>query len=457
MSEVQRLAPLLEGVHAAVVSAGDPAYCARVALEIARTHTATRRVVVIDMIGNTAPMRALLGADNHGHGIAECLLYGLSLDQVVRALPEDAQLYLIPSGAEPVAQESMYRHDRWRRLAAGFASAEALLLVIATRETIGFSALCDSLGTVLMVGDSAPPAAVGSARVLWSPPPLPSPDALRQLREAQQSASVTGAQRSKRSIALVLLTAALLVGAVAAWPLIRPYLAQYAPATLFWEQFLSPNPAAAQGDSSGGDSLAVAEGSRATDSLVLEPLPALADEDTAPLTAGAPLLEIANPQDALQGAPFAVYLVSANTREEATVSAEIAAAAGASALSPVRTPTGGSRWFQSTVGAGSDSAQAVALLRSLRDARLVGPTSGSIIRVPFALRLAEDIGADSAATVVARWSARGVSAYGLRQLNGDVSIFTGAFQTPAQATLLADSLRTLGVTPTLVYRTGRVF
>jgi hypothetical protein len=99
----------------------------------------------------------------------------------------------------------------------------------------------------------------------------------------------------------------------------------------------------------------------------------------------------------------------------------------------------------------------VALLRSLRDARLVGPTSGSIIRVPFALRLAEDIGADSAATVVARWSARGVSAYGLRQLNGDVSIFTGAFQTPAQATLLADSLRTLGVTPTLVYRTGRVF
>lgn len=455
MSEAQRLAPMLEGVHATVVSAADAAHAARTALEIARIHTATRRVVVIDMVGDVAPMRALIGVEGSSHGMAECLLYGLSLDQVVRALPEDPQLYLIPSGADTVAQEAMYRHDRWRRLAAGFASAGALLLVIASRETIGYAALCESLGTILAVGDASPPSAPASVRVLWSPPPLPSPDALRQLRVAQQSASVTSAQRSKRSIALWFVAAALLVAAVAAWPLLRPYVERYAPATLFWEQYLAPPPADAQADSTAVDSLADVM-PVAPDTVPLAPLPALADADTVPVSAVDPLLEIANPQDALQGAPFAVYLVSANTREEATVSAEIAAA-GAATLSPVRTPTGGSRWFQATVGAGSDSTQAVALLRSLRDARLVGPASGSIIRVPFAFRLAEGIGADSAAAVVARWSARGVSAYGLRQLNGDVSIYTGAFQTPAQAALLADSLRTLGVTPTLVYRTGRVF
>lgn len=456
MSDAQRLAPMLEGVHAAVVSATDAVHAARTALEIARIHTATRRVVVIDLVGDVAPMRALVGVEGSAHGMAECLLYGLSLDQVVRAMPEDPQLYLIPSGAEAVAQETMYRHDRWRRLAAGFASAGALLLVIASRETIGYGALCESLGTVLAVGDATPPSAPASVRVLWSPPPLPSPDALRQLRVAQQSASVTSAQRSKRSIALWFLAAALLVAAVAAWPLLRPYVERYAPATLFWEQFLTPAAADAQPDSTAVDPLNVGAAPVAPDSLPLAPLPALAEADTIPASTTDPLLEIANPQDALQGAPFAVYLVSANTREEATVSAEIAAA-GAATLSPVRTPTGGSRWFQATVGAGSDSAQAVALLRSLRDARLVGPASGSIIRVPFAFRLAEGIGADSAAAVVARWSARGVSAYGLRQLNGDVTIYTGAFQTPAQAALLADSLRTLGVTPTLVYRTGRVF
>jgi len=36
-------------------------------------------------------------------------------------------------------------------------------------------------------------------------------------------------------------------------------------------------------------------------------------------------------------------------------------------------------------------------------------------------------------------------------------LYTGAFESPAQATALADSLRGVGITPALAYRLGRAF
>jgi hypothetical protein len=48
-------------------------------------------------------------------------------------------------------------------------------------------------------------------------------------------------------------------------------------------------------------------------------------------------------------------------------------------------------------------------------------------------------------------------AYALLQPDGSAIVYTGAFESPTQATLLADSLRALRVAPVLVYRTGRAF
>ena len=48
-------------------------------------------------------------------------------------------------------------------------------------------------------------------------------------------------------------------------------------------------------------------------------------------------------------------------------------------------------------------------------------------------------------------------AYAMMQTNGTATLYTGAYQAPFQAKRLADSLRALGITPVLAYRTGRAF
>jgi len=168
-------------------------------------------------------------------------------------------------------------------------------------------------------------------------------------------------------------------------------------------------------------------------------------------------LVVSNPGDSAQAAAFAVYFVAANTIEEAKPPEQVDALS-AVAISPVRLGADGAQWFRVTVGAGTDSAQAVAMLKRLRDAEQFGAaTSGSIIRVPFAFRLEEGVTVDASSEAIARWAQRGIRAYALRQTSGAVTLYTGAFQTPAQASLLADSLFGAGIAPTLVYRTGRTF
>jgi hypothetical protein len=51
--------------------------------------------------------------------------------------------------------------------------------------------------------------------------------------------------------------------------------------------------------------------------------------------------------------------------------------------------------------------------------------------------------------------ARGVTVYPLSRGDGTVALYAGAFETPDEAALLAQSLRAAGLAPTLVYRTGR--
>jgi hypothetical protein len=67
------------------------------------------------------------------------------------------------------------------------------------------------------------------------------------------------------------------------------------------------------------------------------------------------------------------------------------------------------------------------------------------------------VGADTVGAVVTAFVERGVPAYALRQADGSATVYAGAFEAPEQSALLAQSLRQLGLAPTLVYRTGRVF
>ncbi len=448
-SEARRLAPLFEGVHAAVVSGPDPATAAAVALAIANVHGATRRVAIADLIGDVAPLReAVTGGDDDPHGIADSFLYGVSLNRIARPIDSGGNVFLMPSGTEAVAHEGVYRNDRWRRLAAGFQQVGALLLVVAVRDVPGFDALCQYVGALLPIGESNPPA-IPDVRTLWLPPPPPPAEEQRKAERARVVATVDRGERQSRLLASLAAAAAVVVVGLAVWPTLEA-------------RFFPPAPIAAADSIPSGqpDAGGTAAGTIAAESAVPDTTPAVpASNASAPEAAArarsGPLV-VANPADSDRAALFAVYFQAANTIEQAHPPARVATLS-AVAVSPVRSGADGSRWYRVTVGAGTDSAQADALLTRLRNAGEIGSTTGSIIRVPYAFRLEEGLTVDASATAIERWAGRGIRAYALRQTDGGVTLYTGAFQSPAQAALLADSLHGAGIPPTLVYRTGRTF
>jgi hypothetical protein len=118
-------------------------------------------------------------------------------------------------------------------------------------------------------------------------------------------------------------------------------------------------------------------------------------------------------------------------------------------------PEGTERWFRLTIGAHASRADADALLARLRTDKII--SAGSILSVPLALRLEEKVPAATVATRLTALRDRGIMAYALRQSDGSATLYTGAFESPAQATALADSLRGVGITPALAYRLGRAF
>lgn len=460
-AEAKRLAPLLEGQHAVVISGPDADTSAAVALAIAHLHGATRRVAIADLVGDVRVLtEAVFGGDEDPHGISDSFLYGVSLNRIARPIDPSGNVFLMPSGTEPVALEAVYRNDRWRRLGAGFQQVGALLLVVAVRDVNGFDSLCQYVGALLPVGESSPPA-IPDVQTLWLAPPPPPAERVRQVERARVVATEDRGQRQSRMLATLAAAAAVVLLGLAAWPKVQSRFAS------------EPSDSAATdstrlADSSNPDDTTASEaaGTIAVEAAIGPPVAngaAATDSASAARTASAPTraprtgaLVVANPGDADRAASFAVYFVSANTVDEARPPARVDALA-AVAVSPVPIGPSAARWFRVTVGAGADSAQAVALLNRLRQADQIGANSGSIIRVPYAFRLEEGLAVEMTSDAIARWAQRGIRAYALRQTSGDVTVYTGAFQTPIQATMLADSLHGVGIPPTLVYRTGRTF
>ena len=56
-----------------------------------------------------------------------------------------------------------------------------------------------------------------------------------------------------------------------------------------------------------------------------------------------------------------------------------------------------------------------------------------------------------------RAAARAQPVYALRQPNGSVNVYFGAYESPQEASLAVPAARRAGLAPTLVYRIGRVF
>ena len=452
--EGRRLAPLLDSVCAVVIAANDPSVAVSVAIGVARTHGQRRRVAIADLIGESPAIETQLTGDDP-HGIADSFLYGVSLNKIARPMQGADNVFLMPSGTESVDHQEVYANDRWRRLAAGFHQVGALLIVVAKPQVAGFAELCGYVGALMPVGETAFPAPPGIpliAAPAAPPPPAPTTDTPKRESKARarEAAQHDADSRRRRVWILLMLFAAVVAAVVALWPQIAERLPAPVVALLSGKSpepdtaalVVPPTPMAnvPPRDSVQRDSLGNVIGdSTQRDTTAV---------DSAAVTS----LAIANPQDSASAARYAVYFATANTRAAAMPDPKIRSLE-AVALSPVMEER--EEWFRVTVGAAASRADAEALLARLRTEKIIG--SGSIVAVPLAFRIESNVTTSLVPTRLAALASRGVIAYALRQNDGSAIIYTGAYESPSQATALAASLRTAGVAPVLVYRTGRAF
>jgi hypothetical protein len=115
------------------------------------------------------------------------------------------------------------------------------------------------------------------------------------------------------------------------------------------------------------------------------------------------------------------------------------------------------RFYLLVAGAYPMRAGAESLLVQLRDHKVLAPGIGSVTSLPFAFMVQPDVPAADVASRLARFAARGQPVYALRQTNGTANLYFGAYESAQQAALAVPTVREAGLTPTLVYRIGRVF
>jgi hypothetical protein len=406
----------LRGYSAVLVISEDPLAAAHVAIGLARAEAPHRRVVIGDLVGDLAPIQALISGEDT-HGIYDSFIFGTSFEKILNEVDKNENLGVLTSGTESPAIAQIIGNARWRRVASDFAVTDSLLLLVVATDAPKLATLAAQFDGVLLVGDltlDAAPEAVLLARIPhpteMPPPRTVSPPAEEPLWRSR-GVTITAAAVFLLALALV---------------------------------FLRP----------GGFARPVAH----TPDTVL--LPESPSRDVVPPPRSAPLL-IANPADSAAAAAFSVEILKANTAEAANFELQRhGAMMPAATISLVPIGDTESIWYTVYAGAVRDSAQAGRLLASLRRRHVVADSIGTVVRTPFALRV-DSVPAQAAVGSKARekvqaLAARGVAAYALSQRDGSARLYAGAFESPDQSSLAATALRVAGLTPVLEYRTGRV-
>ncbi|HEX8851714.1 MAG TPA: hypothetical protein VF761_19455 [Gemmatimonadaceae bacterium] len=429
--EGRRIGAELGSVHAAVVVAPTPDDAAAIALGIGAVQGETRRVVVADLADDTrALQRHVVGDDPHG--VADCFLFGVSINRIAHPVAGAKNLFVLPSGTQSVLDEEIYRNDRWRRLVAGFREVGALLLLVAPA---GAPLLADLVGYtdgVIAGGETALPAGARTLAVAEPPSGLPvagadvpSDVASPAATEGDPAAAVeTSAQRSATRWVVggaALLAVAALATAIAVRLPERRVAAAPAPA---------PDTVAA-------------------------PVASI-DSAAASVAPETPL--VLNPADSSQATAYSVELAKFSTPLGALmrVRDELPGSVPATTFGVVPLGADGTLWYRVLAGVAATRRGADSTLAALR--RIPGvadSAAGVVVATPLAFRLEEHVDPGAAPGVVNDYRTRGIPAYALRQADGTVTLYAGAFATPEQAALFTTYLRAAGIEPALTYRLGR--
>jgi hypothetical protein len=441
------LGATLNEYHAVVVIGSDPVATSEVALGLARVQAMHRRVAVGDLFGEAPPLQALVGEED-AHGIVDSFLFGVSLNRIARQVPDSGELFVMPSGTVPIDPEELFAHPRWKRLAAGFREVGALLVLVAPAEASNLQHLVASTDGAIIVGDSVPADIPVAQSLAWLRPKRSGPTTVAgaaPLAVVQTPRPMPHRDRSRiaAGIAGLLLTLALVGAGV--WFAQRPFVKDHAPT----KAARTPeNLAAATAGTLTADSLAKARADSAhADSIARAASAALVPDSF-------PVLAAANPMDSARASAWAVRLEQTNTKSGAILDLR-------GRFETVPAGTYGydlrTRFYLLVAGAYPTRAGAESLLVQLRDHKVLASGIGSVTSLPFAFMVQPDVPAADVASRLARFAARGQPVYALRQTNGTANLYFGAYESAQQAALAVPTVREAGLTPTLVYRIGRVF
>lgn len=417
----RQVAPVLGSYSAIVVISTDPLAASYVALGIARAEAVHRRSVVGDLVGDLPPLRSLIKEEDP-HGITDSFLYGVSLNKIGYEVEGAHNLYVMPSGTDPLIDEEIMRSPRWKKLASGFAEAGAFLVLVASSDAPGLSDLIEELDGVVLVKDAElqnAPSALVLARVAGPTRTLKIP--LHRI-----AAGASHWPRRKWLYPALGALAVLVLGGLGLALMLGRVGQSVQPGRRVGAKIAPPAPPPPR---------------PAPETLYIAPP--------------------ANVNDSGAAAAFSVELLVANTAEGANLFVrKNGAALPAAAVSPV--PIGPERatWYKVTAGAYTGRGEADSLLRALRESGVLAVDStGSVTRTPLAL-LVDSVPTqggivDAVRAAVQKYAARGLPVYSLIQDDGGARIFAGAFATADQSAELTRSLRKAGLKPVLVFRTGR--
>ena len=425
----RRLGETLHSYYAVVVIGSDPVATGRVAVGVARGQSMHRRVAVGDLFAESPPIQELVQTDDP-HGLVDSFLYGVSLSRIAHQVPDAGQLFVMPSGSEPPIYDEMLPNPRWHRLTAGFREVGALLILAAPSSAPHIEDLVAAADGAILVGDAAP-RLLPLARVIAavrepSAAVPPEPTAPRRSEVWWKRRRVAAGAGAAVTLALA--------GTIA-WLAYRP-LATTARPTIV-----------AKPDTIEG--LAHVLSATSPDTAVHGSGP-----NSAAATVGIPV--VTNPADSASAAPFGVELLAANTQSGAILYLQRDGKyLPAATFAPVLIQ--GTRWYKVIGGAYASRAGADSLLLALKRGHVLDPDRGSVVRLPFAFLIDSAVPAAAVSGMVATYADRGQPVYALRQLDGTAWLLAGAFESPEQSALYAESLRGPGPGPVLVYRKGRMF
>ena len=417
----RQVAPLLSSYSAILVVSTDPIAAAHVALGISRAEATHRRSVVGDLVGDAAPLRSLIKEDEP-HGITDSFLYGVSLNKIGYPVAGENNLYIMPTGTDPIVDEEIMGSSRWKKLAAGFGEVGAFLILVAQASSPGIAQLIEQIDGVVLVKDADLPSAP-SALILAR---VPGPTRTMKIALFRIGAGAARWPRRKWLYPALGGIGALLVLVLALALFLR----------------------------NGGPSEGLRNG--ATAKVVAPPVPPPPRPAPETLYIAPP----ANLNDSAIASAFSVELLVANTAEGANLFVQKnGAALPAATVSPF--PIGPERatWYRVTAGAYPARSQADSLLLVLRRAGvLANDSAGTITRAPLAL-LVDSVPSqggitDAVRALVQKYADRKLVVYTLMQDDGSARLYMGAFATADQSADLIRSLRSAGLKPVLVYRTG---